>query len=461
MRNSSISKVILASAALACGAIGAQTLMASSVQVVPPSTTPCVTGPPIYPTITLAVNSVFAGSTIFVCPGTYAEQVVITKKLNLTGVSSNGTNGPSASGADNPVVTSPAGGVVQNTTSLATGNPIAAQILVGGTNPGVLTGVAISNITVDGSNNLLSGCGAAELIGIFYQNASGTINHVATRHQRLDTADNGCQNGLGIFVQSGNSLTSTVTIENSSVHSYQKNGITGNEVGTNVTITNNYVVGQGSTTGAAENGIQIGFGGTGKVSGNTVMDDLWAPDTISDPGDAASGILIYGGGSTLPGSGGITIGGNVVGSAQFSIALIDDTFDGFYADGSTITTNRVLGTQIFDAIDVCANNNTVSSNTVFASDESALHLDSSCGGTGNGNTINKNTLNETCAGVLEGSGTSGNLLGTGTNANSFYNVGSTTLNADICSSPVFGATGGSGLKGRTKNRGPRPAPARP
>ena len=51
-----------------------------------------------YPTIQLAVNSVPPNSTVFVCPGTYAEQVLITKNLTLTGVSGNGLAGANAAG---------------------------------------------------------------------------------------------------------------------------------------------------------------------------------------------------------------------------------------------------------------------------------------------------------------------------------------------------------------------------
>ena len=51
---------------------------------------------------------------------------------------------------------SPAGGVVANTISLATGGkPPAAQIWVHDT-----PGVTISNLTVDGSDNGIAGCRA-------------------------------------------------------------------------------------------------------------------------------------------------------------------------------------------------------------------------------------------------------------------------------------------------------------
>jgi parallel beta-helix repeat protein len=74
-----------------------------------------------------------------------------------------------------------------------------------------------------------------------------------------------------------------------------------------------------------------------------------------------------------------------------------------------------MGTAAYDAIDVCSNGNTVSSNTIFDSAESAIHLDASCSGTGNNNTVNTNTMLESdCAGILSDPGTSGNTLGSQT-----------------------------------------------
>jgi hypothetical protein len=159
---------------------------ASTVVVTPPSTTPCK-ALPSYNTISTAVSSVPAGSLIYICPGTYAEQVVITKKLSLEGVAGNGSGGAAATGSNNPVIVSPAGGVVVNSSDLygyPSGQPTAAQILVQTPSNALGTPIVvnIANITVDGSNNGLSGC-ATDLVGIYFQNASGTVNHVTTRYQ--------------------------------------------------------------------------------------------------------------------------------------------------------------------------------------------------------------------------------------------------------------------------------------
>jgi hypothetical protein len=263
-----------------------------------------------FPAITLAINSVPSGSTIFVCPGTYPEQLLINKRLTIKGAF-NGSMGAAA-------ITAPAGGIVQNTTSLATGNPIAAQIVFDGS-----SAANVSYLVVDGSNNNIQTCGL-DLIGIYYRNSSGTITKTSLLNQTLPPGFTGCQSGLGIFVQSGGG-TSAVNINGNYVHNYQKNGITGNEAGTNVTITGNTVIGSGPTTGAAENSIQLGVGATGSITGNTVGDDIWAPDVVTDPGDAAAGILVYGSHS-------ITISSNVVNSTQFGISVNSDSPDGLSGD---------------------------------------------------------------------------------------------------------------------------------
>src|SRR5580700_2200657 len=99
-----------------------------------------------FTTIQAAVNQSPANTTIEICPGSYPEQVSINKNLTLTGVTS-GT-------ADNALIVAPTGGIVQNATDLYDGSPIAAQIFVQGA-----AKVDISRLTLDGSNNQITGCG--------------------------------------------------------------------------------------------------------------------------------------------------------------------------------------------------------------------------------------------------------------------------------------------------------------
>ena len=405
-------------------------LLATTVQV-----GACRSGLRSFATIQSAVNASSAGTTILVCPGTYPEQVVINKALTLKGVPS-GT-------LDAAVIVPPAGGLAENTTSLFSGSPIAAQVLVTGAED-----VRISNLTIDGRNNGISssGCTPLNFVGLFYRNASGTVNHMAVANQALTGASIGCQVGLGIFVQSGDGGASTVTISNSHVQNYQKNGITGNELGTTVTISGNTVFGQGPTNGAAENSIQIGFGATGKIISNTAIDDVWAPDTIADPADAASGILVFA-------SSNVTVSGNTVGNTQFGIAFVSDPTSG-PADSGTIVANDVSAAHIFDGIEVCASSNTVNGNTVNGSDESAIHLDSSCGPVMS-NVVSGNTINAACAGIMVGTGAGSNTIG----HNTFFNVQHTVMTADQCTPPL--AAGQRNANALVATKKYRASPARP
>ena len=358
-----------------------------------------------YTTIQSAVTAVAAGSTIKVCPGNYPEQVVIEKNLTLEGV----TNGT----ADDPVVVMPVNGFVANTTDLYDAEPLAAQILVQNTGT---EDVTISNIAVDGTNNAAN-CAATPLVGIYYQDASGTINEVVARNQIQQPGSLTCSEdiGFGIYVESASPSTSKVTIENTTVRGYLKNGITADEVGTTATITGNTVVGVGPIL-IAQNGIQVGFGATGRVENNTVADDI---STSTPSAGTASGILIYDSGNT-------TITGNSVTSTQNGIPIVTD---GLYPDNdNTVTDNHVANTVYGDGIDVCSNGNTITGNSIVSSAGGGIHLDSTCGSTGNSNKVSDNTVNEACAGILLGTGTGNTIAGN----NTFANVIETIFSGDVC-----------------------------
>ena len=383
----------------------------------------CVPGLLQFQTIQSAVDQSPAGSTIEVCPGNYPEEVSISKNMTLRGIANPNSNPVQ----DAAVVVSPSTGVVQNTTSFSSNQPIAAQILVGNG-----ASVTISSMTVDGSNNKLSDC-SVNLVGIMYQNASGTVSTSVMRNQALAPSLSGCQDGLGFFAQSGQGGTSNVTVQESSVHNYDKNGITGNETGTTLKATNNVVQGAGvvAPPGSAQNGIQIGFGAKGTVSGNTVLDQVYG-----DPATAASiGVLLY---DTAENS--VTVTSNKISNTQGGVGIYTDganpTQDG---DGATVQSNNIFETSAYDGIDVCTNGNTIKGNTIANSAESAIHLDASCtangNNTGDNNTVSGNIMLESaCAGILEDSGT-------------FNTIGSGNVFLDIPYTIVTGTCpGGSGAR---------------
>jgi hypothetical protein len=171
------------------------------------------------------------------------------------------------------VVVVPGGGLVTNGVTDIFGQPTAAQIFVQN------AAVTISHLAVDGANDGMTDC-TIDPIGIYYQNASGTITDSAVRNVLLPPAFQGCQTGLAINVKSNIGTPPAVTISSNSVRNYDKNGITASghddgSPGPNVTVTGNTIIGLGATTVTAQNGIQIGYGATGTVTSNYVVDDIY------------------------------------------------------------------------------------------------------------------------------------------------------------------------------------------
>jgi len=284
-----------------------------------------------------------------------------------------------------------------NTTNKVTGIPIAAAVLVSGT-----TNVTIRRLTIDGVNNGIAAC-EPTLIGIFYRNASGTIRDVDITNMRLGSGLEGCQSGLGIFVQKLGKPVREVRVLTSTVHDYQKNGITGTEGGTRLQVDHNTVTGIGPTSGAAQNGIQIGFRATGKIARNVVSNHIWSPCvsvSVSDCEFVATGLAIAN-------TKNVSIRGNTVGRSQCGICLgppKPPEGEGDQVNDSQVIGNTVFDTGVFDGIALTGNNNRVISNTITNSGRSGIFLN------GDDNRIRRNNINGAPICVLETTGSEGNVI---------------------------------------------------
>jgi len=323
-----------------------------------------------------AINAASPGSLIRVCPGIYPEQLSIDKSLSIEG--------------DNGAVVLPNNMVVNTTGS--SGTPIAAAIFVK-----EAADVEIEGLIVDTANSGMTGC-SPDLIGILYQNSSGSIERNAVRNTKLSVSLTGCQSGDAIVVQSLGGETSIVSVEDNSVHDYQKNGITGNELGTEVTISNNVVTGLGPTAGAAQNGIQIGFGAKGAVLRNAVTDNVWSPCvSLENCSFNATGILIFQ-------SDDVHVEHNSVATNQL----------GIYAGGQRekIESNSISNSLVLVGIDLASDNNLASRNDVTNSGQAAILIE------GNDNKVRDNDITEAPIGVLKLSGTFGNTQ----SHNSFFDT---------------------------------------
>jgi hypothetical protein len=376
-----------------------QSLSATSVVV-----GSCMPALPHFSTIQAAINASPLGGTVIVCPGVYFEQLQVFHPLTLKGVADGGSN--------LAVIAMPPGGV---------GDQIYVQA----------TGVNISDLTIDGSNNGATVCGQGPN-GIVYWLSSGTINHVAVRNEYPTTEIPDCLSGDGIFVGTNNSGASNVIIQNSAIHGFQANGIEVNGRGASATIKSNSI--GGNVPGLSGNGIAVWFGGTGTISTNSIVNVL---EPISFPNlfGAGYGIIIQC-------SQGVTVSGNTIADTQAGITVYSGSncpsLGYGNGDSNTIVRNNISQTHIFDAVYVCGNYNLVQSNTINSASEAAIRLDDSCnpGVSGFNNTFSSNIVNEACTLSLVDPAVDGsNTIGSNTSNNVAYDklVG-TVLTAGFCSS---------------------------
>jgi parallel beta-helix repeat protein len=337
-----------------------QNAFAKQLQVCPTAT---------YTTIQSAVDAASPGDSIHICAATYVEQVSIAKSLEI--------------GADNGAIVMPSS-MVSNATSLFDASPLAVAILVSNT-----TEVSIDGLIVDGSNAGISAC-APSLFGIAFLNASGSIHRTTVRNFKLAASLNGCQSGTGIFVQSGGGQASSVWIDGTSIHDFQKNGITANEVGTEVFVRGNYVTGMGPTPAIAQNGIQVGFGATGFVTGNTVSNTIYSQCTaVATCTNVAANILIEQ-------SDGVTVANNNSSVSQVGVFV--------NANSVEVAANQSSANYVFDGIRLEGNSNRAHGNSVFDSGESGIFLD------GNNNVVRGNAITDASIGILKTTGSTGNLI---------------------------------------------------
>ena len=155
-------------------------------------------------------------------------------------------------------------------------------------------------ITTSGLKDTCDG-GDARLRGILFDGASGSIRDNTVTN--INQGASGCQEGNGIEVRDApfddtHPDTEYVTIADNTVTGYQKTGIVGNG-DVFVTITGNTVVGLGPVPYIAQNGIQIGFNGTGEVEDNDISGNHYSKCSNRDAAQTgcvpwvSAGLLLY------------------------------------------------------------------------------------------------------------------------------------------------------------------------
>jgi len=304
--------------------------------------------------IQTAVNTVPAGSIIDICPGNYAQQIVISKAVTLQGIFS--SNSALAE------IDMPSGGLTTTSTIDPTfGGTVAAQVEI------TVPGVNLINLTVNGTATS-SNCPSATVtyIGIFYSSgSSGTLNKVQTRNQNCNSV------GIGIMAENGAGAAQTVTIENGDVNNDSATGIwvySNQSPPTLIALVKgNYI--------SAYDGV-VSFGVAGSVSGNNIFPS-YIGMVAGSPSSAASGNTVTGGNfGFVIDAPGVAISGNTVNNAPHGVVV---DFPG------SVTSNHISNSGTA-AISLNANGATIKTNTMT---QVLVGVEFNCySATTSGNTIN-------------------------------------------------------------------------
>jgi Protein of unknown function (DUF1565) len=321
-----------------------------------------------FTTISAALVATPSPNVVEVCPGTYNEQVVITNPVTLEGVS-NGTS----TGA---TIALPPGGLYIDADD-DLGDQLAVQVLVYSSN-----GVNLTNLTVDGTGNNVY---EAPIVGVFYKNSSGTIDHLNLLNQW------GGSLGAAVWFEGG-SANPTATVENSTMLGFQNEGIFAetNSSTSELTATikgnslngayaiceceeglKGIAFGPGATATVSGNFVTYTFYGiyaafTGSVSNNILASTAWGIDIQTDDVSVTSNTIYQGGIGIVADSAVSPVTGNsilaqetgvefdcVAGSNVHSNTIVNQTKGLNDVPTAAVTTNTFYGVSAIRSVGGC------------------------------------------------------------------------------------------------------------
>jgi Right handed beta helix region len=287
--------------------------------------------------VQLAINGASAGQTVCVGPGTFPEQLTISKPLSLVGAGSTKTFIMPNTVTFNTVDwdSAPyAGGVTCGTSTCV---PLAAIILVESATPppaaSPILGVTIRNLQVNGAPASSDIACGDDYVGVDFQDAGGSLIGSAVAAVASPLGVFGCQEVSGaVYAYNAYFYSSvtpspaiTVTVTATSVTAYQKNGITCDDPGEMCVLTRDTVVGIGPTSLTAQNGIQIAYGASAHLRADNIGDDAYigSGSTLDwyGTGYQGAGILLYQAGT------GTTVLDCTVSQNAMGITGVDDVSD--------------------------------------------------------------------------------------------------------------------------------------
>jgi nitrous oxidase accessory protein NosD len=238
---------------------------------------------PGYSAIQAAITAGGAGANISICPGTYTEQLAITKTAKLS----------AASGAGTATIAMPAS-PAKSTTECDTLEGLVQTDAVSICAPGdvvTLTGLDVEAVvpieTCAGAlNGIFVGEGTLKATNVVVDGASTSLD-----------AYKGCQHGVAIDVGSIEPTeVAHAVLKDVTVFGYEKNGPTVSGVKSTMSVTASKVTGEGSSPWIAQNGIQVAFGARGTIKSTTISGNecsIPGPCSATNLENQGTGVLFY------------------------------------------------------------------------------------------------------------------------------------------------------------------------
>lgn len=348
---------LIAACAVLCGLVIPATAGAASLYV--SNAAPVVTGgksctQPNFATIQAALDALKAlpTGTIDICPGTYTEQLTITKpdKLTVAGTAGSAKVVLPASPANSKTTCDEAPGTEkyqpdQDAISICTpgtvsitGLKLEARWPEGTCNDSLYGILVAGGATLKATNVTIDGAGAFPI--------------------------NGCQGGVGIQV--GMDWTTPVqvghaTLKGDTIENYQKNGMTIEGNGSTANIGTTTVTGAGATNQIAQNGIQVSGEGVAKIKASKISGNECDHAACGSEGFSqtqSTGLLFYGAapGSNVSSS---TISGNDIGAYYDSESASQPASAELVLSKDAFSSNRYEGVAL-DQGEASLKSNTIS-----------------------------------------------------------------------------------------------------
>jgi hypothetical protein len=200
----------------------------------------------------------------------------------------------------------------------------------------------------------------ANYFGVVVNGDDGPVGVDITNSKIHDIGEvphNGTQHGVGVYYRAFFGVSAaTGKISGNQIYAYQKGGIVANGQGTQAAITDNIVTGDGHVHFIAQNGIQVGYGGSASVMRNSVSGNSF--DGSGD-GSASGGVLVVGGpgygtcpdGNDCPFTVNVMVNGNTL--ANNDVGVYFSNLEADFSAPTVATNNKAVNNTISD--DQCFN----------------------------------------------------------------------------------------------------------